>query len=189
MLTDAHLGRPCGVDVRIGPGRAIVLAAELPSDPRLFRRRRPRRLGVTPGVGPTTPTCPGVFATTTANADGERLLHLLNVSGYPAHVTVSTEPGTDVSHELEVPARSGHWLALGLEIGGARLVWADAELTEVGDGRLSLGRGLSTRGDAVRAVLQTDRPVAVEGDSHQISTEGRQVVVTGDDSPLTLTFS
>ncbi|GAA4351794.1 beta-galactosidase [Angustibacter luteus] len=187
VLTDAHLDRPCGVDVRIGSGRAIVLAAELPSDPALFATAA-RELGVTPGVG-LTADVPGVVATTSANADGERLLHLLNVSGYPAHVTVSTDPGADVSHELEVPARSGHWLALGLEVGGARLAWADAELTEVGAGRLSLGPGLSTRGDAVRAVLQSDRPVAVEGDSHQISTEGRQVVVTGDDSPLTLTFS
>ena len=77
------------------------------------------------------------------------------------------------------------WTAMAPAAGDA----PDAELTEVGAGRLSLGRGLSTRGDAVRAVLQSDRPVAVEGESHQISTEGRQVVVTGDDSPLTLTFS
>ncbi|WP_460459161.1 beta-galactosidase [Angustibacter peucedani] len=179
LLTDQHHQRPCAVDVRLGEGRAVVLAAEMPSDPRVFATAL-RELGVTPGV-PVEADVPGVVATTTATDDGQRMLHLLNVSTYPARVQVA-------GYDLAVPARSGHLLPLGLDLPHGRLERSDAELVEIGDDRIAFGPGLSA-GDDVRVVLTTTRHVAVEGDAHQLTTEGQQVVVTGAATPVTLTFS
>ena len=59
-------GAVCGVDVEVGAGRAILLAAELPSDVELFGRAL-RRLGVSPGLE-LSADVPGVFATTSSHA-------------------------------------------------------------------------------------------------------------------------
>ncbi|MCU1538617.1 MAG: glycosyl hydrolase [Humibacillus sp.] len=104
-------GAVCGVDVPLGKGRAVVLAAQLPSDPVFFRRAL-AALGVTPGLRLET-EWPGVFATTTATRDGERALHLINISGAAADVRVAMD-GTSIEAgmQLRLPPRSGHILRL-----------------------------------------------------------------------------
>ncbi len=102
----------CGVDVPLGKGRAVVLAAQLPSDPVFFRRAL-AALGVEPGLRLQT-EWPGVFATTTATRDGERALHLINISGAPAHVRVAMD-GTAIAAgvDLTLPPRSGQVMQIG----------------------------------------------------------------------------
>lgn len=129
VLTDVY-GAVCGVDVPLGEGRAIVLAAQVPSDPVLFDRAL-SSLGVTPGLRLET-QWPGVFATTTSTDDGQRALHVINTSGAPATVTVALD-GTPIAvgTTLQVPPRSGHILPLGLDVAGRRLDWASAEIAGV----------------------------------------------------------
>lgn len=78
VLADVE-GTVCGVEVTHGLGRAVVLAAALPSSPILFGRVLDR-LGVRRGLELTAST-PGGFATTTRDSAGNRLLHVINISG------------------------------------------------------------------------------------------------------------
>ena len=98
-------GRVCGLEARVGAGRAIVLTAEVPS-PRLFAALA-ADLGVTPGLRLAS-DIPGVVATTTRSPGGDRMLHLLNPTGFHAAVTVGLD-GADPA-DLTVPAHTGHLL-------------------------------------------------------------------------------
>ena len=60
----------------------VVLAAELPSDPDLFDRALAAPRCAPRGVDRRR-RCPGVITTTTASEDGQRALHLINISGAP----------------------------------------------------------------------------------------------------------
>ncbi|CAN7593843.1 beta-galactosidase [Terrabacter sp. LjRoot27] len=145
VLTDVY-GAVCGVDVPLGEGRAIVLAAQVPSDPVLFDRAL-SSLGVSPGLRLET-QWPGVFATTTSTDDGQRAVHVINTSGAPATVTVALD-GTPIAAgtTLHVPPRSGHILPLGLDVAGRRLDWASAEIAGVdADGTVHFRPGLDEHG-------------------------------------------
>ena len=151
VLTDVY-GAVCGLDVPLGEGRAIVLAAQVPSDPLLFDRAL-SSLGVTPGLRLET-QWPGVFATTTSTVDGQRAVHVINTSGAPATVTVALE-GTAIASgaTLHVPPRSGHILPLGLEVAGRRLDWGAAEIAGVeADGTVRFRPGLDADGGTTLVV-------------------------------------
>ena len=145
VLTDVD-GAVCGVDVPLGRGRVVLLAAQLPADAALFARGL-AALGVQPGLRLQT-RWPGVFATTTSTDDGQRALHLINTSGAGADVTVALD-GTPIARgaTLSVPARSGHILPLGLEVAGRRLEWATAEIAGIdADGTIRFRPGLNPDG-------------------------------------------
>ncbi|MGG5260144.1 beta-galactosidase [Phycicoccus avicenniae] len=133
VLTDVY-GVVCGVDVPVGSGRVVLLAAELPSSRELFARAV-ERLGASPGVSTRTPW-PGVLTTTTASADGQRALHVINLSGAAMPVEVTVDGQVLAGGPLQVPARSGHLLPLGLGIGGVRVVGGTGEVAGVEDGAI-----------------------------------------------------
>lgn len=165
VLTDVY-GGVCGVDVPLGEGRAIVLAAQVPSDPLLFDRAL-SSLGVTPGLRLET-QWPGVFATTTSTDDGQRALHVINTSGAPATVTVALD-GTPIAagSTLSVPPRSGHILPLGLEVAGRRLDWATAEIAGVDtDGTIRFRPGLDEDGGTT--VIVDALPVELASGEHTL---------------------
>jgi len=114
----------------------------VPSDPVLFDRAL-SSLGVSPGLRLET-QWPGVFATTTSSDLGERALHVINTSGGTAIVTVALDDTAIASGTtLHVPPRSGHILALGLDVAGRRIDWASAEIAGVDpDGAIRFGTGL-----------------------------------------------
>jgi beta-galactosidase len=159
VLTDVD-GAVCGVDVPLGKGRVIVLAAQLPSDAAFFARAL-GSLGVRPGLRLET-QWPGVFATATSTDDGQRALHLINTSGASASVTVALD-GTAIAGgvTLSVPARSGHILPLGLTVGGRRIDWASAEIAGVdADGAVRFRTGLDAHGGTT--VVVDGLPVALD---------------------------
>ncbi len=165
VLTDVY-GAVCGVDVPLGEGRAIVLAAQVPSDPVLFDRAL-SSLGVHPGLRLET-QWPGVFATTTSTDDGQRALHVINTSGAPATVTVAFD-GTPIAAgaTLLVPPRSGHILPLGLEVAGRRLDWATAEIAGVDDdGTIRFRPGLDENGGTT--VIVDGLPVELAPGEHTL---------------------
>ena len=138
VLTDND-DAPCGVEVAAGAGRAVVLCAELPSSLELFGRVL-GRLGVRPRLSFES-AVPGVFAMSSSSPDGQRLLHLINVTGYDPVVQVGVGDGPVRS--LRVPARTGVMLPLGLVTERGVIVSADAELVDHGGNLLRFGPGLA----------------------------------------------
>jgi beta-galactosidase len=133
VLTDVY-GTVCGVDVPVGEGRVVHLAAEVPSSRELFERAV-ERLGARPGVSTRTPW-PGVVTTTTASEDGQRALHLINLSGASMPVEVTLDGRALTEAPLRVPARSGYVLPLGLDVGGVRLVGGTGEVAGAEEGAI-----------------------------------------------------
>jgi beta-galactosidase len=144
LLTDVG-GAVCGVAVSAGAGHAVVIATDLPADRTLFGRVL-EHLGARPGVTTDAPW-PGIITTTTATPDGQRALHLLNHAGRAMDVRVCVDgvPLHD-GERLRVPARSGHVLPLGLDVGGRRIAWASAEITAHDDASVTFGPGLDLDG-------------------------------------------
>lgn len=177
VLTDVY-GAACGLDVPLGSGRAVVLAAEVPSDRSLFERML-ERLGARPGLRLET-DWPGVLATTTSTTDGQRALHLINISGATAHVSLALA-GTalDAGQSLEVPARSGHILPLGLDVAGRRVAWSTAEIAGVTDDSITFRAGVGPGG---RTTVVFDSGVSVDpGPGQTVTASNGQVTVTASE--------
>jgi beta-galactosidase len=151
VLSDVG-GTVCGVEVTHGLGRAVVLAAALPTSPVLFGRVLDR-LGVSRGLELTAST-PGVFATTTRDGAGNRLLHVINISGYRPDVSIRVA-GVDRELRLRPAPHAGYMLPLGVELGQARLAWANAELLAVSGGQVRFG---PPAGDVLEVEWDGSRP-------------------------------
>ena len=171
LFTDVA-GRTCAVTVEDGPGRAIVATTDLPSHPALFTALLDR-LGCSPGLRLRT-SVPGVVVTTGATPRGERMLHVLNPTGYAATIQVDVNDPTGLlDQRLAIPARTGRMLGLGLQLpGGGTIVSSNAEIAELADDRLRFSAGL---GDRTEVWLRTDRTVT----GADIRTDGELTVVTG----------
>ena len=173
-------GRICGLEARVGAGRAFVLTAEVPSHPRLFAALA-ADLGVTPGLRLVS-DIPGVVATTTRSPRGDRMLHLLNPTGYHAAVAAGLD-GVDPAN-LTVPAHTGHLLALGLTTAWGRVESATSEITGVDDATLTVGPSLAS--DGHRLMLRTDRRVTADGGTVTTRDGGVVVTAAAADRPLTV---
>lgn len=150
LLTDVE-GRVCGVEAALGPGRAILLAAGLPALPAFFAALV-ARLGVAPGLQLTT-SVPGVVALTSRSPHGDRLLHLLNPTGYRAKVTVTLDGEALAPDGWLVPERSGHLLALGLWTEWGSIERATSEVLDIREASIDFAPSLDARGH--RIVLRT----------------------------------
>jgi beta-galactosidase len=142
-----------------GGGRAVVVACDYPCHLDFWQAVL-ARLGVRRRVEITGAT-PGLVTTTTADADGQRLLHLVNVApvGQRFRVTLDGAPVAGGA-ELEIPARAGRMLPLDVRLDGGVLRWATAELDGPGDGStVVLRRGPG----AGHALVETDGVVDAEG--------------------------
>jgi beta-galactosidase len=171
VFTDVT-GRICAVTVDDGPGRAIVATTDLPSHPALFTALL-GRLDCEPGLRLRT-SVPGVVVTTGVTTRGERMLHVLNPTGYAATVQVDmSDPTGLLDQPLAIPARTGRMLGLGLRLpNGGAIVSSNAEIAELADGRLRFLAGL---GDRTEVWLRTDHTVT----GADVRTEGELTVVTG----------
>ena len=116
---------------------------------------------------------PGVVVTTGVTPRGERMLHVLNPTGYAATIQVDVDDPTGLLNQpLAVPARTGAMLGLGLRLpGGGTIVSSNAEVAELAQDRIRFAPGL---GRDTEVWLRTDRTV--------IATQpgrGRLTVITG----------
>jgi beta-galactosidase len=193
LLVDVAGGRPCGLEISRGAGRAILLTAELPSNPRVFASVA-RRLGAEAGLS-VRADVPGLLATTTATPDGERLLHLVNVTGYDTSVELSID-GQDL-HDgvaLVVPGHTGHLLPLGLRLPTTRVatvVWATAEITSVTPDSVAFGAGLGGHGGGPGTVVVLDTDAEITADAaHEVRRTGRRWTVSAPpgSQPVRLTI-
>ena len=176
-------GRVCGVEAVVaGAGRAVLLAAEMPSMPAFFASIA-EHLGTRAGLRMDT-SVPGVVATSTVSPTGDRLLHLINPTGFAAEVRVTLD-GIPLGggEPFLVPQRTGHMLALGLSTPWGRIVNANAEIRSLGEHDLVIGPGLGAR---TTVTLVTDRRVTC-AQASEIEVLGGYLVVTGAGrGPLTL---
>jgi beta-galactosidase len=195
VLTDVATGTPCGVEVRHGDGRAIVLAAGLAAEPALFRAAA-EHLGATPGLTHDQ-TLPGLIATTTADpADpaAGRLLHLLNVR--PGHTCTPRlwlhgEPLFD-GHRPHLPPRTGLILPLGLRLPFTTITWSTAEITAVGERSVTFTA--TAAGQAIRlhatGPVTGPVPTSITADGCDLHHDGPYTTLTTRrPGPFTLTVS
>ena len=139
VLADVE-GRVCGVDVPVGTGRVVLLSAELPSMPAFFRAAA-GRLGVQPGLQ-VDADVPGVVVTSTRSPSGDRMLHVINPTGYAATVTVTEGGAPFGGGALRVPARSGSFLPWGLSTPWGRVEMSTAEVVGVDASGVRFGPSL-----------------------------------------------
>jgi beta-galactosidase len=124
---------------------------------------------------------PGLLTTTTADATGQRLLHLVNVAPVAQRFSARVS-GTAVADggELELPARAGVMLPLDVRLEGGVLRWSTAELDGPGDGSTVLLRRGSGPG---RALVETDRDALVSGDLTASRTDAGWLVTWPEGDP------
>ena len=101
---------------------------------------------------------PGVVVTTAVSPRGERMLHVLNPTSYPATVEIDVDDPTGLhDRPLAVPPYTGRMLGLGLHLpGGETIVSSNAEVTAVTDNSVRFGSGLGRR---TEVWLRSDRRV------------------------------
>lgn len=160
LAVDVADGSPVAFDVTVpGGGRAAVLACDYACHLDFWRLLL-GRLGVHRRLVAHGATA-GLVTTTSVDAAGQRLVHLVNVSTVPQKFTLELA-GAPLAGgaEIELGARQGRMLPLDVQLDDAVLRWATAELDGAGDGStLLLRRGAAAGG----ALLETDRPVTVDG--------------------------
>ncbi|WP_432043159.1 beta-galactosidase [Streptomyces cadmiisoli] len=162
LALDVADGSPVAFEVRTeGGGLAIVMACDYPCHLD-FWRALVARLGVHRRLV-AHGEAPGLVVTSTADATGQRLLHLVNVAQVPQKFTLDVNgmPLADGA-ALELPVRSGRMLPVGIRLDGGVLRWATAELDGAGDGSTLLLRRDNGPGSAL---LETGREVLVDDGS------------------------
>ncbi|WP_147463462.1 beta-galactosidase [Cellulomonas triticagri] len=103
-----HGGAPCAVDLPLGAGRVVAITADLPCLPAIWTDALDR-LGARPAVQVQS-TVRGVVVVPAAAEDGTRVVHVMNVSPWPARVALARD-GRDLLREpLALPGRVGAWL-------------------------------------------------------------------------------
>ena len=169
-------GTVCGIETQVGAGRAVLLAAGIPSHLGLFGHLLDR-LGARRGLELTS-SVPGVFATSTRDREGGRALHVLNITGYRPEVRIVLD-GEELL--LRPAPHTGYLLARGLELGGVRILEANAEVTEAGDSVLAFG---APAADRLRVVLESSTPVRAEGPAAEVRPEAEGRTVVTADGPV-----
>ena len=174
VLRELSTGHGCGFDIPVGAGRAVVLSTDYECDLGLWRAAF-AALGAAPALTHTA-AVPGVVLLTSAGRDGHaggRILHALNLSGYPQELTVAEHGRPLLGGEtLRLPGRRGVMLPLELSTGGLEVAYATAEPVGTGDGAVTFRaltpgalvavRGHVTCGDAMTEVRRGDGLTVVE---------------------------
>ena len=132
FLTEALTGDPCGVEMEVGTGAAIVIAADYAGDPAFFRELT-GRLGVAPGLTHDAEPA-ALIAATTVTPAGDRFLHVVNTTGFTltARFTLHARTLFD-GRRLHLGPRSGRLVPLRLSLGGNHITDSTAEMVRHND--------------------------------------------------------
>ncbi|MFG6150139.1 beta-galactosidase [Halobacillus sp. B23F22_1] len=144
----------CGFDKKVGRGRAIVIATPYTCDLDLFTKAL-EKLGAKAGLKNDS-KYHGVFMTSTANEQGERFLHLLNLDGFDKEMHVyENDVKLFDGRKLELQTKEGIMLPINLTVGEVTIHYATAEIRNVQSNSIHFRL---TQSDDVIA-LKTDRQV------------------------------
>lgn len=149
----------CALDSSVGKGRAIVIAASYPCD-LVFYQSIFEQLGIKPGL---THDCEehGIFSTSTANADGERFIHLLNLDGFDKTFKVYCNGETLFDgREIQLQSKDGVMLPLHVKLHLGEIIYSTAEIFHIGDHSIEFR--LTQVQDII--VLKTDRIIKESND-------------------------
>jgi beta-galactosidase len=183
VLVDVATGSTCGVEVSHGRGRAVVWSLGLAAEPGLFRAAA-TRLGAAPGLTHDT-SVPALVATTTADPDGGRLVHVLNIlAGYTCATRLCLD-GDPLfgGHELTLPPRTGLMLPLGLRLEQATVLWSTTEITGTGERSVSFAAPQGTETILLRTTREISGPCDTRRDGDLVTVTARHP------GPLALTFT
>jgi beta-galactosidase len=158
---------PCGFDIKVGNGRAIVVATAFPCDVPLFRAML-ERLGATASLRHDDHSY-GVFMTTVASKEGERFLHLLNLDGLAKQVHV-TDAGTALfeGRPVTLGSKEALMLPLNVSFGDVKIAYSTAEISHVENNCIIFR--LTSDGDVI--CLETSRQIAPSED-YEVSSHAR----------------
>ena len=184
MLVEVGSGRPCGMEVTVGAGLALIIAADHPCHLDFWRAALDR-LGVRRRLRHDADE-PGLVLTSTVDRAGQRLLHLLNVAPSAVEFGLRHRDRPVLSgRRLRIPARTGLILSAGVRVGAATLVETSCEPVSRSDSEVLLR---PTQAEDL-AVFSTDR--RVRADRGQVDVDGATVTVTirsADRAPVRVTF-
>jgi beta-galactosidase len=158
LLYDYDSGTACGFDIPTGAGHAIVVATDYPCDIDLYRAAL-ERLGATAALRHDSGV-PGVVVLSSRNRDGERVVHVLNLTGADATVRLRHEGDPLLADRaLSVSAHRGLMVPLDVRFAGGRILYATGEIAELGPDTATFR--LSGPDPAI--ALETTRPVRADG--------------------------
>ena len=172
LFTVAGSGAMCAFEVAIGAGRAIVIATSHNCDIPLYRTAL-ERLGVTAGLRHDCPDH-GIFMTSTANADGERFVHIINLDWFAKELRIFSDDAPLFDDmPLRLPSRAALMLPFGVETDLATIIRSTAEIAEIGANQLTF-RLTQPRDQIVLATGRTLLP----GTDYELEVRGELVRVT-----------
>ncbi|ARI76371.1 beta-galactosidase [Halobacillus mangrovi] len=156
----------CGFETNVGKGRAVVVATPYKCDISLFQQAI-ERLGAKV-ILTNDSKYHGVFMTTTANDQGERFLHLLNLDGFDKELSIyeSGEKLMD-GRKLELQAKEGVMLPLNVRFNDIEIVYGTAEIASVEADAIAFR--LTQSEDCI--VFKTNREI-VPGENYDVQKEG-----------------
>lgn len=187
LLRVYDTGEACGFDIPLGAGRAIVLSTAYRCDIALFRTAL-ERLGATARLRHDSPDY-GIFLTSAAAEDGARVLHLLNLDGFPKTLRLleDGQPLLD-GRALVLERRAGIMLPLDMRCGDVRIIYATAEVAAVEQDALRFR--LTQQQDVI--AIETEREI-VPSDDYSIERAGATTLIVSRkpaciDDRLTIAF-
>lgn len=122
----------CGVEAKVGKGRAIVIAAYYPCDLTFFRSVF-KQLDVQPALTHDFADH-GIFSTSTINGNNERFIHLLNLDGFDKELTLYHEGAALFEgKKLLLQSKEGVMLPLNMRFDIGEILYSTAEIMEVGE--------------------------------------------------------
>lgn len=120
----------CAVDATVGKGRAVVIAAYYPCDLAFFK-------AVFDQLGATAKLTHdfvdhGIFSTSTANNEGERFIHLMNLDGFDKTLKVYSDgEALFGGREILLQSKEGAMLPVNVKLDVGEIVYSTAEIMKV----------------------------------------------------------
>ncbi|CAM2824494.1 beta-galactosidase [Paenibacillus sediminis] len=166
-------GQACGFDIKVGRGRAIVIAARYKCDIDLYRTAL-ELLGAKPGLTHDSPYH-GIFMTSTRNEEGERFIHVLNLDGFDKtfHIYDDGMPLFD-GRSLTLGSKEGVMLPVNVTIRDVTILSSTAEVA--GSSANEISFRLTQAQDWV--LLRTNRPILPSDDYTVEEHEGALRIVS-----------
>ncbi|WP_078379054.1 beta-galactosidase [Sutcliffiella halmapala] len=161
----------CGFDVKVGKGRAIVLATAYRCDLELFQKAL-ENLGAKPGL---THDCEyhGIFSTSVSAGD-ERFIHLLNLDGFDKDIHLSHNGAALLEgRRLTLQSKDGVMLPVNVTYHEVKIVYSTAEIMQVAKDAFEFR--LTQNADTIS--LETERNV-LESDDYVLEKHGVKTIVT-----------
>lgn len=171
ILKTSDKGEVCGFESSVGKGKAIVIASAYECDIMFFKAIL-EKLGAYASL---THDCPehGIFMTSTASKEGERLLHILNLDGFEKkfHVKDMDQYLFD-GFKLRLGKKEGVMLPLNLRASNTTILYSTAEVSEISKNSITFR--LTQPEDIIAFAAQTD---VMPSEDYKIDKQKDKVLV------------